>query len=141
MMVQVNVVSVLVAAIASMVVGFLWYSPMLFGKPWMKLMGIKPSDMKSKQKQMMPMYGLSFVSTILMAFVFYHFVIQGQYFYNISLLSASLASGFWAWLGFIMPVQLTDVIFGGKKWMLFAINTGYQLTGVLAMALVFGLIG
>jgi Protein of unknown function (DUF1761) len=31
---NVNLWSVLVAAIATMVVGFLWYSPMLFARPW-----------------------------------------------------------------------------------------------------------
>ena len=40
----VNVWTVLVAAVATMVVGFLWYSPALFAKPWMKLMGYDPHD-------------------------------------------------------------------------------------------------
>lgn len=39
-----------------------------------------------------------------------------------------------------MPVQLTEQIFGDKKWKLFGINTGYQLVAVAAMAVVIALI-
>src|SRR5216684_1584610 len=40
----INFWAVLVSAIATMVIGFLWYSPMLFANPWMRLMGIDPTD-------------------------------------------------------------------------------------------------
>ena len=45
----VNYMTVLAAAVASMAVGLLWYSPLLFGKPWMKLMGL--TDKKTCQRQ------------------------------------------------------------------------------------------
>lgn len=38
-MVPVNYLAILVAAVLSMVLGFLWYGP-LFGKEWTKLMGV-----------------------------------------------------------------------------------------------------
>jgi hypothetical protein len=47
----VNLSSVLVAAVSSMVIGFLWYSPLLFARPWMILMGYDPDD-KSKLDEM-----------------------------------------------------------------------------------------
>ena len=40
----VNLYAVLVCAVATMVVGFLWYSPALFANPWMVLMGYDPKD-------------------------------------------------------------------------------------------------
>jgi hypothetical protein len=46
-----NLLAVLVAAISTMVVGFLWYSPILFAKPWMREMGYDPDD-KAKTKEM-----------------------------------------------------------------------------------------
>lgn len=139
MIVEVNWLTVLIAAVVSMGIGFFWYSPMLFGKPWMKLMGLSKSDMKGAQKQMGMMYGLSFVATLITAFVLTHSIAQALPFYGMGKLVTGLMSGFWAWAGFIAPVQMTDVIFGGKKWSLFAINTGYQLASVLAMGLVLGL--
>ena len=47
----VNLWAVLVAAIATMVVGFLWYSPFLFARPWMLAMGYDP-DNKAKLDEM-----------------------------------------------------------------------------------------
>src|SRR6266567_4378172 len=41
-MVHVNYLAVLVAAIAVFVLGWLWYSPLLFFKPWMRLRGMDP---------------------------------------------------------------------------------------------------
>lgn len=40
----VNLWSVLGAAVAAMVIGFIWYSPLLFAKPWMLAMGYDPAD-------------------------------------------------------------------------------------------------
>ena len=40
----INPWAVLVAAVATMVIGFLWYSPILFARPWMRLMGCDPDD-------------------------------------------------------------------------------------------------
>ena len=54
--------------------------------------------------------------------------------YGLSKIQTGLTTAFWIWLGFIMPVQLADEIFGGHKWGLLAINTGYQLTSILVMA-------
>ncbi len=139
MVVTVNYVTVLIAAVVSMVVGFVWYSPVLFAKPWMKEMGYTASSMKNMQKKMAPMYALSFVASLLMAYVLYHSAVMGGYFLGTSGLTVGLQAAFWSWLGFIMPVQLTDVLFGGKSWKLFFINTGYQLASILAMGFVLGM--
>ena len=34
--VEVNYISILLAAVASMALGFLWYGPYVLGKQWMK---------------------------------------------------------------------------------------------------------
>lgn len=51
-----------------------------------------------------------------------------------------ITSAFWMWLGFIMPVQATDVLFSKKPFKLFAINTCYQLASLLGMGIVIGLL-
>ena len=136
---NVNYVGVLVATVLAMVVGFLWYSPMMFAKQWMKLMGLTAESLKSKQKEMGKMYALSFVAALVMAYVLFHVMAMSMNFFHYDKLMTGLTSAFWMWLGFVMPVQMTDTIFGGKKWMLFAINTGHQLVSLLAMGLVMGL--
>lgn len=139
MEVQINLLSVLVAAVVSMVIGFVYYSPAVVGKPWMKLMGTTPKSMKAAQKKMGMLYSLSFVTTLIAAYVLAHFVFLADEFYKIDPVMTGLTTAFFAWLGFIMPVQLTDFIFGGKKFNLFLINTGYQLLSFLAMGAVVGL--
>jgi hypothetical protein len=42
---EVNYLAVLLAAAATMIIGFLWYSPILFGNVWMKQIGLKAEDM------------------------------------------------------------------------------------------------
>jgi hypothetical protein len=46
-----NLLAILVAAIATMPIGFLWYSPLLFANPWMREMGYDPND-KERIKEM-----------------------------------------------------------------------------------------
>jgi len=55
--VEINYLAVLVAAIASMALGFLWYGP-LFGNQWKKLMGFTDKSMKAmKMTPMQAMIG------------------------------------------------------------------------------------
>ena len=139
MNIEVNIVAVVLAGIASMVVGFLWYSPMLFGNMWMKMMGHTAKSMKKAQQEMGMMYALSFVASLVTAYVLFHVMVMSQAYFNYTPMMAGLMSAFWMWFGFIMPVQFTDVLFGGKRKKLFAINTGYQLVSMLAMGLVLGM--
>ncbi len=136
MNVQVNYVAVLIAAVASMAVGFAWYSKALFGKQWMKLKGYTAESLKKAQKEMGKLYGLSFVLALITAYVLFHIMTFSKHYYGYSNLVTGLSSAFWVWVGFVMPVQLTDQIFGDKNWKLFYINTGYQLASLLLMGVV-----
>lgn len=126
-----GLVSIILAAAASMGLGFLWYSPVLFGKTWSRLMGFTKESMKEAQAKMGPMYTLSAVGALLTAYVLVRFGPPVPVFQVI-----------WIWLGFVFPVQLTGEIFSGKKFQpaLLAINTGYQLASLLIMALILSLI-
>lgn len=139
MEVNINLVAVLVASIVSMALGFLWYSPMMFAKPWMKLMGYSAESMKKAQKEMGKMYGISFVLSLLTAYVMAHVMALSKSFYHYSGVTTGMTTAFWMWLGFVMPVQATSEIFGSKKWNLLGINTGYQLVSLLGMGVVLGL--
>ena len=120
-----NLVAILVAAVATMVVGFIWYSPLLFAKPWMREMGYDPSDkarMEEMRKSAGPAYAGSFVAGLVSAFtlaLFLHWTrAEGVHF--------GLMVGFHVWLGFVATVQLTNALFTKQSMKLFAINTGYQ---------------
>jgi hypothetical protein len=123
---------VLVAAVATMIVGFVWYSPLLFARPWTVLMGYDPNDkakMEELRKGAGQSYALAFVASLVSAFVLAKFV-------EITTASSALYGmklGFAMWLGFVTTVQLTGVLFAKQPAKLYLINTGYQLVCYLAM--------
>lgn len=133
----VNMWAVMVCAVATMAVGFLWYSPALFANPWMVLMGYDPND-KAKiaemQKSARPSYGLSFVASILAAFVL------GKIIAVAGAMSAmnGLKIGLVVWLGFVTTVQFTGALFSRQRNRLYLINTGYQLVCYVAMGAILG---
>ena len=133
----VNVYAVLVAAIATMVAGFLWYSPMLFANPWMVLMGYDPNDkvkIAEMQKSAGPSYAMSMIASALSAIVLGKIIAVAN--------AASAISGmeiaFAVWLGFVTTVQMTNAMFMRQRAKLYAINTGYQLVCYVAMGAILG---
>ncbi len=137
--VEVNFIAVLIAAVVSMVVGFVYYSPFVLGNQWVKLMGLKMEDMRPQGPKMAKIYGTSFILALVTAYVLFHVFTLSLNFFQYDRLPTGLMTAFWMWLGFVMPVQTTDVLFGNKPLSLFAINTGYQLLSLLAMGAVIGL--
>ena len=135
-MVDVNYFAVLVAAVVSIGIGFLWYAPAVLGKPWMKEKGYSSESLKKEQKEMGKFYAVSFGLAIIMAYALAHVMFLSQNFYDYPMLSTGVMSGFFMWFGFVMPVQLTNQIFGKKNWTLFGIDTWYQLVSLLVMGVV-----
>jgi hypothetical protein len=127
-----NLLAVLVAAISTMVVGFVWYSPILFAKAWMREMGYDPND-KAKIQEMRkssgPAYAGSFVASLVSAFILALLL----HWLRADNLHLGLNLGFHVWLGFVATVQFTGVLFMKQSMKLFAINTGYQLVCYLVM--------
>ena len=129
----INFLAVFVAAIASMILGFLWYSPILFAGPWMRLMGVDPNDkakLAEMQKGAGKLYGLSFVASVVSAIVLAKIIDIT----SVNTIFYGMKVGFAVWLGFVATVQLTGALFSKQPTMLFLINTGYQLVCYLAMA-------
>lgn len=124
---NVNLVAVLVAAAVQMALGFLWYSPMLFGNTWMKLVGIKPSDMEKGKKEMPKSAGLGFLAAVVMTFI----LAQVIGFMQAATLVDGVLAGFWMWLGFVATVLAGFVIWEGKPVKLYLINSGYYLVALL----------
>jgi surface polysaccharide O-acyltransferase-like enzyme len=128
----VNLLSVLVAAIATMILGFLWYSPFLFAKPWTLAMGYDLND-KAKMDEMRKgagkLYGITFVASLLSAVVLAKVI-------DVTTVNSALYGmkiGFAVWLGFVTTVQLTSTLFKKRPIKLYLIDTGYQLVCYLVM--------
>ena len=136
----VKLVYVVLAAVATMVVGFLWYSPLLFAKPWMLAMGYDPNDkagLDEMRKGAGKLYGAALLCSLAAAFVLGKIVVVT----TVITVPYGMKVGFAVWLGFVASVQLTDTLFGRKPFKLFLINTGYQLVCYLVMGAILAVSG
>src|SRR5256885_16914106 len=73
-MVHVTYVAVLVAAIVVFVLGWLWYSPFLFYKPWMRARGLDPTAAMANAKMPAGKLAIELVRCIVLAFVIAHLI-------------------------------------------------------------------
>ena len=129
---NINLIGVLAAGIVGMVIGVLWYGP-LFGKQWIRWMGFtKETIEETKKKGMISSYALGLLGqlasayslALLTAFSFQYF---GGFSYSLV---------FWVWFGIVLPIQMTTVLWEGKSWKLFLLNSAYYLVQLLAMGTV-----
>ena len=127
---MINYWAVLVAALAAMVLGFLWYGP-LFGKVWMNLMNFKKEDMKKTKNMGLRYFGMV-VSTLVMAYVLSHFVDYA----GANSVSTGLILGFWIWLGFFATKSLGMVLWENKSFKLYVLITAYDLVSFLIMSVI-----
>ena len=114
MYMHINYTAVLVAAVLQFIVGAIWYTP-LFGKLWGKIHGFdtkSPEAQEAMKKGIMPLLVTQFIFTVLTTFVFALLLNGFPAEWNIY----GLAGFFW--LGFVVPTQVSAVIFGGTepKW-------------------------
>lgn len=136
---ELNFFPLLLAGVVSMILGFAWYSPLFLGKTWMKERKFTEASLKKAQSEMSKLYVLSFVVTLISAFVLTHMTRMSLMIYDYSGWSTGLITAFWMWLGFMLPVQVTNTLFSDEKnWKLLAIDTGYQLVSLLAMGMILG---
>lgn len=127
----INLTAVLVAAVSSMVAGFLWYSPLLFGKPWMKLVGMTEKAIEDAKAGMGKTYGISFLAALVTAYVLAHVVSLT----NAVDWQSGAVTAFWVWLGFVATTGVNEFIYAvkPKPWSLYVINQGYMLVNLLVM--------
>jgi len=124
--VNLNWLAILVAGVINMVIGAIWYSPMVFGKTWMKEMGMKEGDAMGG-KSMVQSYLITFIGALLMGYALAMAVAwQGG-----SMSSDGMMVAFWLWLGFAIVIPLNDVIFGKKTWNFWMLNGAYYLVVLL----------
>jgi len=125
-MLSVNFLAILVAAIANMAIGFVWYGPLL-GKQWMKLTGRTKESMEKEKKDMPMVMGSMFVGALVMASILALFVKYA----GATTFEIGAKIGFMAWLGFVATTMLADVLYEKKNKQLASINLSYNLVALL----------
>ena len=135
--ISVNYLAVVLAAVANMALGFLWYGP-LFGKSWQRMMGFTAESMKTMAMTPFAAMVGGFVGALVMAFVLAHVIVLGNAFYGTGGVSSALMGGFWSWFGFLVPVTAGSFLWEGKSAKLWVLNAGYWLVAILLMSAILG---
>ena len=124
-------VAVIVAAIANIVIGFIWYLPQVFGTRWAALAG----RALPTAGQIPPMtYVAGIVTALISAYVLA--VIEGGL--GASGISQGAVVGFLAWLGFVATTSYGSVLWEGRPMMYWGINAGNSLVGFVVMGAIIG---
>ena len=128
--VGINYLSVVVAAVAAFVIGWIWYGP-LFGKLWAKEKGM---DMAGAGMGYGSLVG-EYIAQLVTAYVLAHFIVL----LGVMELSAALQLAFWTWLGFYATMLVGPVLWEKGSWTVFAIAAGRALVSLGVMAAILAL--
>ncbi len=115
-----NIWAVLVCIVINMVLGALWYSPLLFGNIWLKLIGLKADDIsRDDANKSMGFAIIPAALSILFLWLILSFV-------NAQTLGDALITGSLMSAGFIGMSAFNLVLFESRSIGLSLINVGYS---------------
>lgn len=114
----INHIAVFACAVTSLVIGGLWYSPVLFQKAWQREAGI--SDETMARFNPLKIFGLTFILAWIMS-------------YNLAFFLGApgttwqwgVAAGLLAGVGWVVTMFSVIGLFEQKSWKYMAINGGY----------------
>ncbi len=141
--IDINWLAVIVATLANMVIGALWYSPLLFAKPW--IAGVEKTIGKEvfqalHQRMKSPQvaaktYGLALVTAFLMAYIMGLIVDYRP----ADTLGEGALVGLVVWLGFVATTSLYTVLFEGRSLRVYVITNAHILTAFVVSGAILGL--
>ena len=124
-------VPVLVATLVVFVVGWLWYSPLLFFKPWMQLRGKDPAAAMTGK---MPMGKL--VVELARCFVFSYLVAHLVVNNELHHVTSAIHMGVFYWVTFPVVMLVGTVTWEDLNWKVAAIHAGEYLVKLLLIPII-----
>lgn len=125
---SVSVLPLITGGVFNMLLGALWYSNVLFAKPWMREAGVTDEDV-ADTSNMGLVYGMTFATALLTSYVIGFIMIN----LGVGLFEA-LVAAILVWLGADLPMIVKNWGFEGRAVKLGIINHGYQLVVYLVVA-------
>ena len=125
----VNYIAVIVAPVVALVIGFIWYSPAVFGKRWMAYLGTTQAQLGQPGPTGM---AVGVIASLVNAWV-------------LALLSLNLGGktltdgvmlGILAWLGFMATITAAQISFEKKPWGLWILNNAHNVIVQVVMAVI-----
>jgi len=127
----INYLAVLVAALSTFILGGLWYSPLLFGKAWMRENKFSEEEVQTFSKARM--FGWSFVFALIMALNLAMFLAAPG-----TNLSWGAAAGALAGFGWVALAIGVIGVFENRSWKYILINGGYMTVAFVVMGAIIG---
>lgn len=126
-----NWLAIIVATVSAFIVGGLWYSPILFGKAWMRANGFTEESMKGAN--MGKIFGLAFLWILVMA-------INLAMFLNDAKTDAAwgATAGFLAGFGWAATGLFVVSLFERRSTSYMLINGAYLTVALTLMGLIIG---
>lgn len=116
--------ALLVCAAFLWILGAFWYSPLLFARPWIEIVGRKQGE---KPKGVVTGMISSFLGDLILAFVLAHIIgwagARASFGWGVFI-------GFLCWLGFFAAPLFPQHIYEGRPFRYFLITGGYWLIGL-----------
>jgi predicted membrane protein len=137
MPIDVNLVTVLVATAVASGLGFLWYSPLMFGNVWMRILRLDKLSKKEFNKDMWLTMGTMFLNTFLVAWVMAMLL---RALGVMDIFSAYL----WAvliWASLMGGTMVSNGLFAKTRKKVLLIDASYRLMMLIAMVTVFIFLG
>jgi hypothetical protein len=131
-MVPVNSLAVIVAAVAVFVLGWLWYSPLLFYKPWMRLRGMDPVAAMAGAKMPAGKLFIELVRCLVLAYVIARFAAL----LGIGSWMGAVHFGLLLWIGFPVILLTGSVLWENIPWKVAAIHAGDWLVKMLVIPII-----
>ena len=128
-----NWLAIIIAVIANMVIGALWYGNWAFGKSRMKLSG----HTMGEGMQIGPLYALTALAALVQAITMSWFL--GQTGANSG--AAGAIIGLYVGLGFVASAMFAEVLFAGRHPRLYAITAGYSVVAAIVQGAIIGFLG
>ena len=127
----VNWVAVIVAAVAGIVIGFIWYAPPVFGRRWARASGIE----LPQPGQVQPM---TYVGAIVAALLTAYVLAVLSEAMGVATLADGALVGVVVWLGFVATYLASGVFFERRSTEWWAINAGQAVVSLVIMGAIIG---
>ena len=123
----VNYLAVIVAAVVALVIGFIWYSPAVFGKRWMAYLGTTQAQLGNPGPTGL---AVGVVASLVNAWVLAVLALN----LGGKTIPDGIMLGALAWLGFMATVTAAQISFEKKSWGLWLLNNAHNLLVQVIMA-------
>jgi hypothetical protein len=128
----INYLAVVVAAIAYMALGALWYSPALFGRAWMRLIG------KSKEQIAADFKAINYLWAIIAAFLASYGIARLMLWTGLSGVGEAIKLALLVGVSFVLAAMWVNDSFEARPRALTLVNVAYHVAGLIVAAIILG---